>query len=268
LPYIYTAHYSGSLRGLIITRPMYYSHPFDDFAYNATGQYYFGDSLLVAPVIEPLRSSSATSNVRLWFPPQQMRWYSLDNPRESYVAPGLWVNLSYALSRTPVFVRDDAILTMLPDDQIGVGRASSTFYAAIDLVIYPRSTFTWMYEDDGTTSDDDKYCNTTIAVIRSQRFVEQHRVLSFAKFLTCFLLSCVDVNIQSTGPGYGAMPATRSYTLKMLHVFPSNSVTVNGMTVEECVGDNVQRCWRLYDVWCILALPPLSTQNLIRVSVC
>ncbi|MBR6794462.1 MAG: glycoside hydrolase family 31 protein, partial [Clostridia bacterium] len=53
IPYLYSCGYETHEKGLALCEPMYYRHPENEKAYAAPNQYYFGPSLLVAPVITP-----------------------------------------------------------------------------------------------------------------------------------------------------------------------------------------------------------------------
>jgi alpha-glucosidase (family GH31 glycosyl hydrolase) len=174
LPYIYTMYKIASDTGLIISRPMYYSHPKapESYDYTFAREYMFGDSILVAPVFVPM-DQNQTAPVTVWFPPiaecssECPRWFALDNPLESYVA-GSVSTLHYPLSRIPAFAPSGAILTLLPTaDAVPFGAAGRPTYPSMELWIFP-ATFnseTWIYEDDGFSSKPD-YVNTTISVTR------------------------------------------------------------------------------------------------------
>ena len=52
LPYIYTTAAQANLRGYPITRPLFFDYPEDTVSYQLGSQYMFGNSILVAPVLE------------------------------------------------------------------------------------------------------------------------------------------------------------------------------------------------------------------------
>ncbi len=53
LPYIYHQAILSSTAGIPMMRPMFYEYPEDAACGGLTQQYMFGDSLLIAPVMEP-----------------------------------------------------------------------------------------------------------------------------------------------------------------------------------------------------------------------
>jgi alpha-glucosidase (family GH31 glycosyl hydrolase) len=51
MPYIYTAAYEAFTSGVTINHPLYYDWPDHDEAYNENQSYFFGSSVLVAPIV-------------------------------------------------------------------------------------------------------------------------------------------------------------------------------------------------------------------------
>jgi hypothetical protein len=110
IPYIYTEARKAYDTGIAICRPMYYDHPLADEAYAATGQYMFGDAMIVAPIATPL-DATQTSLKEVWLPEGEwFEWYT----GAKMAGPGLFTR-SYTLEEVPVFVRAGAIVPMQPD---------------------------------------------------------------------------------------------------------------------------------------------------------
>ncbi len=171
LPYMYTAYKQSESSGLIVTRPFYYSHPTHEAAYDCPGQYWFGDSILVAPVTVPM-TADGTAPVDVWFAPLPAGevWHALDNVTETYGGDGSWRRLWYPLSRTPAFAKSGAVLTLLPRAvAVPFGAAGRAHYAALEVWSFESTEATsaaWMFEDDGLSSNGG-HCNTTFAVQRT-----------------------------------------------------------------------------------------------------
>ena len=53
IPYLYSCNHDTHQNGIALCEPIYYRHPENERAYAARNQYYFGPSLLVAPVTTP-----------------------------------------------------------------------------------------------------------------------------------------------------------------------------------------------------------------------
>src|SRR5690606_26235328 len=78
-------------------------------AYEAPGQYHFGESLVVAPVARPL-DDDQMAGVSVWLPPG--RWYDTAHGQAVRVraAAGEWSERRYFLDEIPVFARAGAVL--------------------------------------------------------------------------------------------------------------------------------------------------------------
>ena len=111
-PYIYTAarqHYDS---GVGLLRPLYYEYPELDEAYDwAATQYFFGDSMLVAPI------SAASSDPRpyvgvsrkdLWVP--EGSWVEWGGAA-THVGPAV-LSRNYTLSEVPILVKAGAVVPL------------------------------------------------------------------------------------------------------------------------------------------------------------
>ncbi len=141
IPYIYSLYYQNYLKGTPIMRPLFWHYPEEEKAYTIKDEYLFGESLLVAPVLE---SQQCMRNV--YFP--EGTWYDFDydyrytqGEHEVY-APQ---------NRIPVFVKAGAIIPMAKP----VRNTREIDFSDVELLVYPegRSEFS-LYADDGIT---DKY---------------------------------------------------------------------------------------------------------------
>jgi alpha-glucosidase len=134
LPYIYSTAYQTYRDGLPMMRPLFFYHPKDNhMQVTETGtQYYFGDSLMVAPIVE---AASMEPEVSVYLPKGE--WY--DFYTHEKVSPGAKTFKS-DINRIPVYIKGGAIIPM--DEK---GKSS--------LLLIPTekvSSFTW-YDDDGVT---------------------------------------------------------------------------------------------------------------------
>ncbi|TRX61683.1 DUF5110 domain-containing protein [Fulvivirga sp. M361] len=109
IPYIYTMARKAYDSGVCLSRPMYYESD-DDLAYKYKDQYYFGDDLIIAPVIDSLGGEMASTK-KVWLPKGQwINWSSgtlLDGGKE--------IEARFTISEIPVFVKAGAIIPMMPD---------------------------------------------------------------------------------------------------------------------------------------------------------
>lgn len=77
LPYLYTGLHRNSIEGTPFLVPSYYEYPNDPLAYAAQDQYFFGENLLVAPVITPIVHETGRAYTKVYLPEGEwIHWYS------------------------------------------------------------------------------------------------------------------------------------------------------------------------------------------------
>ena len=104
-PYVYTYAQQASTMGLPIIRPLVLVHPSDPNTFALRHVYYFGDELLVAPMIHP----NATSR-QVYLPAG--RWIDFwTNARHGGGGTITWTNADQ--TTFPLFVREGAVVPML-----------------------------------------------------------------------------------------------------------------------------------------------------------
>jgi hypothetical protein len=111
----------------------------NETAWQKEMQYYWGKEMLVAP-----NCSDGNNNVSVWFP--KGNWYDFWNDKK-YTGDQT-VNYSAATGVLPAFVREGAVIPMVPF-------AKSTFFITKDTLVIPVYTGAdgsfQLYEDDGVT---------------------------------------------------------------------------------------------------------------------
>ncbi len=129
LPYIYTMARKTYDTGLPLCRPLYYEWPELDEAYSRTGQYMFGDDLMVAPVTVPSDPMTGCANVEVWIPPGKWtNWFT----GRTYEGPRI-ARLLVPLEDIPLFVRDGAVIPMIRHERRTVDEMPSV----IALNVFP-----------------------------------------------------------------------------------------------------------------------------------
>jgi alpha-glucosidase (family GH31 glycosyl hydrolase) len=142
-PYIYTAARQAYDSGVSILRPLYYAWPEEAQAYRSSGEYMFGDDMLVAPVTRP--AAGATATVSIWLPPG--RWY--DTNRGEVIDGGRTIARDYALDEVPVFVRAGAVVPLNPPS---VRKLQDMDNSELVLRVFPGGkSQTRVYTDAGDT---------------------------------------------------------------------------------------------------------------------
>jgi hypothetical protein len=69
VPYIYSMTGSKESSYLPLVQPLYWNHPEQDSAYKFPTQYYFGSSLVAAPILRPRDETTNFAKIKAWVPP-------------------------------------------------------------------------------------------------------------------------------------------------------------------------------------------------------
>ncbi len=207
IPYIYTAARQCYDTGLPLCRPLYYDWPELDEAYEYTGEYLFGDDLLVAPVTKPANPMSGCAEVHVWLPPGEWtNWFT----GRTYEGPRR-ILLQVPLDEIPLFARAGAIIPAQPK----MNRTSERPVNPLILHIWPgKSGSTRVYEDDNETVD-----YQTGACIWTP---VSHKLIDGVRHIT----------IGPVEGSYSGMPKERAYEIHFHHIPALRAVRVNGKAME------------------------------------
>lgn len=158
VPYLYSEARHLLATGLSTIRPMY--HDFDSpEAYRASGQYMFGDNMMVAPVVSPMSDQNAMATTRTWIP--EGTWYDTVYGviHTAHGSDGAWIKQEYLLDEIPVMVRGGAVIpgqryaSRLADNS-RPNNLSTQSQPAFSVTAYPGGDGSYQYfEDDGHTQD-------------------------------------------------------------------------------------------------------------------
>jgi alpha-glucosidase (family GH31 glycosyl hydrolase) len=135
--YLYSTAREAHDFGIPIVRGLYLDYPDYTEAYRYFTEYFFGDSLLVAPVVTP-----APQPTEAWLPPG--RWYDFFTDDE--VAGGAVYRLQSGWHEMPLYVRAGAIIPLVGDGD-AVGREPPD---AVEWHIWPGADGHFrLYDDAG-----------------------------------------------------------------------------------------------------------------------
>lgn len=205
IPYIYTESRKTYDTGISILRPMYYENPESDEAYVFKNQYYFGDNMIVAPVVAPLDTLSQLAVKKVWLP--EGDWYEWFTGRKLHGPTA--VTHTFALNQIPVYVKAGSIIPMMKD-ALNTGSASSDLV----LAIFPGANgHLRFYEDEGNTQNYEKnICAWTTL---------QNHVSGEIQ----------EIRINPVEGSYPGMPEKRAITLKIIGIWPPEKIEWNGKTI-------------------------------------
>lgn len=214
-PYLYTMARKNYDTGIGICRPLYYEYPELQEAYDNEGEYFFGDDILVAPVVEP--SVNGVSRKKIWFP--EGNWWSVAHNR--MIEGNCVRELDFTLSQIPYFYREGAIIVNNPPE---VKSTTERPGRLILNIVSGCDGETSLYEDSGDSNNyDSEYAVTRI----SQKFKNGKGTYTIAA-----RKGAVD-----------RLPASRSYELRIFNTDEpaEGKAKVDGKTVP-AVYDAASRC--------------------------
>ena len=188
-PYLYTMARKAYDTGVGLCRPMYYEYPETAEAYEREGQYFFGDDILVAPVVDP--SVDGVSKKEIWFP--EGKWWSVAHGK--LIDGGTVRSLDYTLDQIPYFYRQGAVIVKNPPEVKHVTERPDAL--VLDIVAGADGACEF-YEDAGDNADyATKYATTSISHKQRGRKAEY--------------------TIAPRKGAYEGMPLSRSYKMRIFN---------------------------------------------------
>jgi alpha-glucosidase (family GH31 glycosyl hydrolase) len=228
IPYLYTYTWRAHEQSVPILRPLYLQYPDLEEAYQHSREYFFGDEMLVAPVLE------ASGDQTIYLPPG--RW--MDFFTGKHHDGGTTFTAHYAADETPVFVREGALI---PEQDVSDYSDQKPLDTLI-LNVYGSGKGSFeLYEDDGVSLAyaQGQYALTAMTHATSSNGVH-HLVIEPTK-----------------GTFQGQVPA-RSYELRIHAADRPSSITVNDRDVGQVPWDAKQAI-------AVVALPKQAIRD--RISV-
>lgn len=157
IPYIYSEAYRYHKLGNLLIQPFYYYNIklYDDPNY--VNQYYFGDSFMISPIVNPLDEVFNRTIQRIFMP--DGIWYDFKTGKK-FIGNHKYISF-YTIDDYPIFVKQGSIIPMAGNNSY----MSYTNPKDIEIHVFPgKSNSYQLYEDDGETYDYEKgkYCITEI----------------------------------------------------------------------------------------------------------
>jgi glycosyl hydrolase family 31/ricin-type beta-trefoil lectin protein/uncharacterized protein DUF5110/carbohydrate binding protein with CBM35 domain len=198
VPYTYTMAREANQTGLPIVRPMYLDYPGQDAAYSATGEYMYGDDMLVAPI------TSAAGSTSVWVPPGTWNDYFTG---ASYTGPAT-VTMTAPLDRMPVLVKAGGMVPTRTD-YVNNQKQGAADQLTVNVAAGANGSFS-LYADAGEGTGS----------------ASATTPLSWNDGSKTFTVGA------TTGTFTGA-PASRAYTLRVSGSAAPTAVAVDGVQVPE-----------------------------------
>lgn len=143
IPYNYTLAFTNSQNGMPLMRPMFFEEPENESLYDIVTQYFWGDNLLVAPVM------TAGEKSKTVYLPATSAWVDFHSGKRH--KGGQQLEVSVSPENIPVFVREGAFIPMINELQ-----STAEYYRKQLEIHYYASTSPskgTLYEDDGESPD-------------------------------------------------------------------------------------------------------------------
>jgi oligosaccharide 4-alpha-D-glucosyltransferase len=207
LPYIYSMAYQNSRSGLPLMRPVMFSDTDNPFAFDIKDRYFWGDSLLVAPVVD---AGVTEAQVEL---PDGV-WFDFWNDIK-YQGNQI-ANIPTSLETIPVMVKAGAFIPMIDP----INNTSDYSSQKLNLHYYYDETLEksqyQMYEDDGITPNN----------------IENNHY-ELLDFIATNKNNQLVIELNRTATGYQSMPSQRQMNLIIHGVSRApNNVRIGGERLE------------------------------------
>ena len=230
-PYIYTMARKTYDTGVSLCRPLYYEYPELEEAYANKGEYFFGDDILVSPVVTP--SANGVSQQRVWLP--EGNWWC---PWTNRMIQGNGYHTSdYTLAQIPYFIKEGSVIVT---NHKGVSNVTDHPDRYIVKFIAGKDGKTSLYEDNGDNQDYDSNCAFTD--------IEQRHKGKKSSFIIH----------PRRGNGIG-LPTDRSYCFEIYNTTAPRRIKVNGRTHTDFTYDKSASCTRV-------EIPSVSCADRLNVS--
>lgn len=193
LPYNYTLAYENAASGAPFVRPLNFYYTEKDTAVaNIQDQYMWGNNVLVAPVIEPGKTSR-----EVYFPAG--KWYLIDNPAKTFAGP-VKAECEAPLHEIPVFAKAGTFIPMADYEM----RSTEKYDPSRFLVKY----YTGAKKSEYSLYDDDRTSTRTI----------EDKKYQLINFLARENEEYLAITMDTEGWGYAGMPEQRNFTFEIIAI--------------------------------------------------
>jgi alpha-glucosidase (family GH31 glycosyl hydrolase) len=229
IPYIYTYTWQAHTLSLPLLRPLYLQYPQSEEAYHHSHEYFFGDEMLVAPVLD------ASGNCTVYLP--EGEW--IDFFTGKHYDGGKTFTAHYDVDQMPVFVRAGSIIPEQEPSDYSDAKPLDTLI--VNVYGSGQGHFD-LYEDDGVSLDYAKGRYAITPMSYGSKADGSH-VLTVAA-------------VQGT---YKDQPTQRAYEVRIHALNKPQSVSVDGKATTTWRWDDM-------DATAIVTVPRQDIHNAVSVS--
>jgi alpha-glucosidase (family GH31 glycosyl hydrolase) len=152
VPYLYSMNRRAHVEDEPLVQPMYYDHPWEEAAYQATNQYMFGSELVVSPITTPTDPTVLLGRVRTWIPAGT--W--IDFFTGLVYRGGRSAYLHRDLDSIPVLARAGAVVPLVPETDVA---NDTTNPVGLELRVFAGADGAFTLWED---ADDERWASTSI----------------------------------------------------------------------------------------------------------
>jgi len=213
LAYNYSLAYQQTVNKQPLMRPLYYEHPLDTIASSISNEYYWGENILVAPVLE----KGATTK-KVYLPTGDWYNYNTYEKRsgESYF------NEAVTMEAIPIYVKAGSILPLYNEDFYTSSTALKNNKLTINYYPSAQKTSYTLYEDDGNSKNAIATKQFQLIKFSAQTVANKGYVFS----------------IQSNGGNYNGKAKSTLYNFVINEVVHCSSVIINGKKQNDIIKKN------------------------------
>jgi alpha-glucosidase (family GH31 glycosyl hydrolase) len=206
VPYTYTLARQANTTGVPAVRPLYLDYPGSSDAYTHSGEYLYGDNVLVAPITSP-DDANGNGSVSAWIPPGTWTDYFTGT---TYTGPAT-TTITDPLSQMPVLIKSGGIMTTRTDYVDDAAQKPLT-QLTVNVAAGANGSFS-LYQDagEGTGYQSGQSTSTPIS------WNDAGRTLT----------------VGATTGGFSGAPAQRSYTVRLSDSSAPTAVAVDGVQIPE-----------------------------------
>ena len=158
-PYIYTMARQTYETGISLCHPLYYEYPDAEEAYKFEDENFFGNDILVSPIVEAAKDGVSTKTI--WFP--EGNWWSAAT--NELIEGPCTLSMNFSKTDIPYFYREGAIVPLNP---ASVKNVTEHPRHLVLNVIAGKNGEASLYEDDGDNPDyATVYATTALAQTKS-----------------------------------------------------------------------------------------------------
>ena len=206
LPYNYTLAYENAVSGAPFVRPLnFYDTEKNAATADIQDQFLWGRNVLVAPVIEPGKTSR-----EVYFPAG--KWYSIENPAVTFNGPAT-AECEAPLHTIPVFAKAGAFIPLADYEM----RSTEAYDASRFLIKY----FCGAEKSEYSLFDDDRTSTRTI----------EDKNFQLINFIARENSEYLTISLDCEGYGYLTIPAERNFTFEVIALAKAPAKVTLGKTV-------------------------------------